>query len=140
MLMLRVTSVRRGFFSGSGVTLCLFGCREIHPGPTCFRKTDRHRLLGRTRTALAIVQMLYLFSYEFAGLRRGSFAFALIALNALKDFFLRHDGTLRKGNDEPTASKWHAMLAQRLSFFIHETIEGEFQTSLLNDDKETSNA
>src|ERR1700686_2739744 len=75
---LRLLEVMLGPRSRAGAGTALRRRRQLHARPPCLRQADSDGLLRRPRAVLAFADVLDLFMYEFASLRRRRLTLALV--------------------------------------------------------------
>src|SRR5207244_11868854 len=76
---LALGQVASSFLAGFGA-LSFARSRQIDAGAARLGQTDRNRLFRIACAMLTLTHMMHFLPYEFSGLRRGRFAFALILL------------------------------------------------------------
>jgi hypothetical protein len=76
--MLALFGIGLCFLSGARAGFAGIRWRQLHAGAARLGKSDRNRLLGRSRTMLSFAHMMNLFAHELARLDGRCFALGLV--------------------------------------------------------------
>lgn len=88
--MLARLGIRLGLLTGARASSVRIRLRQFHSGAPRLGKSDRNRLLGRSRAMLSLAHMMNLFAHKFARLDGRCLTLGLVFVRSSKRFLFWH--------------------------------------------------